>query len=294
MDQEKLIKWLNNELSEAEKAELKETDDFRKYESIISELSLWHLPELSTEAKLQEFYKKRSETVVIKWYQQPVIRIAAAILVILTIGIYFYSSTAQVIIYKTGIGESKEFILPDNSIVILGPESSISYKRRDWGNKRRVKQKGKAYYEVQSNGSSFEVSFDNTTLEVLGTSFEIINLVAFQQVTCFTGIVRLTTSEESIELSAGMGATVENGSFNSYEDRRQWNQDITRFTSAPLSTVFKSIEQQFDVKINSDKIDLKRTFTGAYPNKSVKNALKAVCSPMNISYDIDGDNITLR
>ena len=44
-----LIKWLNNELSDSEKAAFEQSEDFVKYSSIINEVDQWKVPVLDLE-----------------------------------------------------------------------------------------------------------------------------------------------------------------------------------------------------------------------------------------------------
>lgn len=288
---ELLIKWLNNELSESERANFEQSDDFEKYRSIVNEVDQWQVPSLNMEQSFENLQSKKNKSKVISWYQQPVLRWAAVVAVIASACLYFFLGSGE-ITYQTGIAETQEVILPDNSKVILGPSSSISYRKKRYLDNRRLKQKGTAYYDVQK-GNSFQVDFANGSLEVLGTTFEIKSNPKFSSVECYTGHVRVSTKSGQFDLTRKKGVTISDIA-EEYDFEYDWSMELTRFQSTPLREVFRSIENKFSVTIKSGSIDLDRKFTGSYSHENLNIALNMVCKPMNIKYEINGQIVTLQ
>ena len=288
---ELLIKWLNNELSDSEKADFEQSVDFEKYRSIINEVDQWKVPALDLEKSYDKLKANRTTTKTINWYQQPVMRWAAVVAIIATVFIYFFTSS-DVVTIETGMAETRNVILPDKSKIILKPNSSISYRKKSFLEKRKIKQKGTAYYDVEE-GKSFTVEFGKASLEVLGTTFEIKSTPEFSSVECYTGQVRVKSDKGEFDLTRKKGVNISDIA-EEYNFEHDWSIELTRFKSTPLKEVFKSIESEFDVTIKSGNIDLERKFTGSYSNESLKTALKMVCTPMNIKYEINGQVVTLQ
>lgn len=286
-----LIKWLNNELSDSEKAAFEQSEDFVKYSSIINEVDQWKVPVLDLEKSYEKLKANRTITRKITWYQQPAMRWAAVIAVIATVFIYFFTSSDTVTI-ETGIAETRNVILPDKSKIIVKPNSSISYRKKTFIEKRKIKQKGTAYYDVEE-GKSFTVEFGESSLEVLGTTFEIKSTPEFSSVECYTGHVRVTSDKGQFDLTRKKGVNLSDIA-EEYNFEHEWSLELTRFKSTPLKEVFKSIENEFVVTIKTGQVDLERKFTGSYSNEDLKTALKMVCTPMNIKYEINGQIVTLQ
>ena len=55
----------------------------------------------------------------------------------------------------------------------------------------------------------------------------------------------------------------------------------------------KELENQYQVKINSSKIDLNIMFTGTFTNKNLNLALQTICSPLSIYFKIDDNTVAL-
>lgn len=296
-DNDLLIRWINGELSDEELAAFEQSEDFLKYKAIIGEVDQWQVQPLDLEKSYEELEKKKltkKEVKIIPWYSQPMVRWAAVFAFLATALVYFIVKSNETTTYETTFGESKEVVLPDNSKVTLGPNSSIAFKRKSWGKKRRhIRQKGTAYYEVEK-GTPFTVDFDESKLTVLGTSFEIMSAPEFSAVSCYEGKVLVNANDNEVTLTKGMGVNIKNEKIDTFNFKHSWSSNLKQFTSTPISAVLESLENQYDIKIDYSKIDTDQLFTGAYILNSKEKALEMVCKPMNISFIIDGQNVTLQ
>ncbi|MTI40348.1 FecR family protein [Fulvivirga lutimaris] len=296
-DNDLLIRWINGDLSDEKLAAFEQSDDFLKYKAIITEVDQWQVAPLDLEKSFEELEKKKltgKKAKVIPWYNQPMVRWAAVFAFLATAIVYFVVKSNETTTYETTFGESKEVVLPDNSKVTLGPNSSIAFKRKSWGKKRRdIRQKGTAYYEVEK-GTPFTVDFDQSKLTVLGTSFEIISSPQFSAVSCYDGKVLVNANDNEVTLTKGMGVNIKNKKIDPFNFKHSWSSDLKQFTSTPISVVLESIENQYDIKIDASQINAEQLFTGAYIPNSKEKALEMVCKPMNISFKIDGQSVTLQ
>ena len=297
-DNEKLLRLINNELSKDELHQLSKDPDFQKYRAILDEVDSWTLPELDIDASYGRLKEKQEKAPAktIQWYQSTIFKMAVTFLLLAAAFAYFIVSGSSVVTYETGVAEVEEITLPDGSIVHLGASSQLSYNKDTWEDTRELRLEGTSHFDVMHmGGTPFKVHFKLGTVEVLGTAFEIKSFNDFASVMCYDGKVKVDANDSTITLTRGRGARVRGRELKGFEfQNHNWSQTITRFESTPLSVVFTTMEAQFGIKIKTDKVDLTRNFTGSYSLQDVNLALKAVCDPMNISYEINEDTVTLQ
>ncbi|MCH7400722.1 FecR family protein [Belliella kenyensis] len=129
-------------------------------------------------------------------------KIAAAVIPLFGIGIVFWLMTffntpITNLMASTGVGEFKELTLPDGTIVTLKPNTKLYYPEK-FGESREVKLEGNAFFDVFKDPTKpFSIHFEETSIEVIGTSFEIIGYkeALEQQVTVASGIVSVKYKE---------------------------------------------------------------------------------------------------
>lgn len=289
------IRWIDGDLTQEELHQIKSDPEYQKYSAILNEVDQWKVPKLNKEEGYKRLVSRRTRTRTITWYQTNVFKMAAVFLLLAAALTWFFVLNGPDVTYETGIAETQEIKLPDGSVVHLGASSSLSYNKEVWERRRDLKLSGTGHFDV-THGTPFKVHFQQGTVEVLGTSFEIKSQKKFASVTCYDGRVSVQARDTTVVLTRGRGASVSHNKgwriFDSQDDT--WSPNITRFHSAPLSAVFKSMEMQFGIKIKAGDVDLTRTFTGSYTNGDVELALKMVCDPMNINYDNNENTVTLQ
>lgn len=304
-DKEKtLIRWLNGELSEEELLRFKTTDEFKYYKSIVSETSTWQLPLLETTASYNRLKEKkeaskkgRSLFMNLGGWQTG---IAASLLLVACFVIYTFFIKSDLAVHTTLAGETSQIELPDGSIVYLNAVSEISYRKKEWKRKRKIKLKGNAYFDVQKGGD-FEVESDHGTVAVKGTEFEINDGSGFYMVQCLEGRVEvnLLAANETVVLDSSnvITYTRKKGLHRSKTARgkhRSWANGKSSFTNAPLAQVFEAMKKQFNIEFNFGNVALEQKFTGEFVHSSIETALKMVCVPMQIEYEIKGNKIALK
>ena len=129
MQENYLAKWLNNELSEEELREFKNSETFESYQKIIAVSDTMKAPEFDSEKALHDLKnrivldeKPTSKVIAMRPYKR-FMQIAAAVAVLLT-GSYFYLGTLGQN-FSTQYAELKEITLPDNSEIVLNADSEI-------------------------------------------------------------------------------------------------------------------------------------------------------------------------
>jgi transmembrane sensor len=107
---------------------------------------------------------------------------AASVAVLAGLFVIFNNRNATEITYNQTIesGSSpKEVVLPDSSIVMLKPQSTLSYVEGFEGNERRLRLEGSARFVVRKNPSKpFIVESRGSFVRVLGTTFLVENSIS--------------------------------------------------------------------------------------------------------------------
>lgn len=153
-------------------------------------------------------------------------------------------------------GENISLLLPDDSKVILNAKSSLSYKPYLWIISRKVELNGEAYFEV-SKGKTFSVFSKNARVQVLGTSFNILDRSNYYKVNCYTGRVQVQDKQNNTAiLSPNMQVLIEDNKFEvthvlSENTGKFWLHDQFIFVNVPLSFVLSELERQYNIVIQT-------------------------------------------
>ena len=283
-------KWLNNELSDTELEVLKATGDLAVMEKIMSVSDSWSLPkpkksyqDLKTTISNQTNKKSK----VISMYS--FLRIAASIVLFLGISYFTHHRFFDTTEFQTLAQETKNITLPDGSKVILNSNSSLSFNNYNWTENRVLKVNGQAYFDVQKNKGTFNVNFENGSIEVLGTQFDILNHHKISSVNCYEGKIATTLNKKEFTLTANMGVktngiTIEEFTVNNTGPT--WASNFTNFNNASLEEVLANLSLKYGVIYEFDKgINLNKSFTGQFVNNDLKLALEMVLTPMSLKFN---------
>ncbi len=192
----------------------------------------------------------------------------------------------------------KNITLPDGSTVSVNADSKLAYNKESWDKKRTVFLEGEAFFEVEK-GSKFKVLTNDGIVQVLGTSFNVYSRNDQLSVQCETGKVSVQTSGgmESI-LMPQQSTTIINGNHEVGDvtevDRRStWRNGIFVYSAARIIDVAAELERQFDVKITMDASLNETKYTGSFDKSNFETALIEVLYPLNLKFEIDGNNVTI-
>ena len=295
MQENYLAKWLNNELSEAELAEFKNSDAYASYKRILDASANLEAPEFNEEAVLMAVNNRRTlqETKVVKLNPFKNFMKVAAAAAILVMGSYFYLSTLDEKV-STLFAENKEVVLPDNSEVILNADSQLTYSEKKWDEQRNVNLSGEAFFKV-AKGKRFTVATDAGIVAVLGTQFNVENREDFFEVTCFEGLVSVTFNGKEAKLPAGSSFIAINGQIiespNTTAVEPSWVNAESAFKSIPLKYVLQEFERQHNLKIEIKDIDTEQLYTGSFSNTDTNLALKSISVPSQIKFKLEGKKV---
>ena len=295
MQENYLAKWLNNELTEAELAEFKKSDEYASYQRILEATNTLEAPDFDVENALEALNNKRmlQETKVVQLNPfKKFIRVAAAV-ALLIMGSYFYLNTLNENV-TTQYAENKEVVLPDASEIILNADSEISYSEKKWDKERNVTLEGEAFFKV-AKGKRFTVSTDDGVVAVLGTQFNVENREGFFEVTCFEGLVSVTFNNIETKLPAGTSFLAINGKIKETEKPDEtipsWMHQESSFKSIPLKYVLDEFQRQHNIKVKTENIDINKLFTGTFSNTNTDLALQSISVPSQIKFKLEGNKV---
>lgn len=206
-------------------------------------------------------------------------------------------------------------MLADDSSVLLQPQSTLRYPAEFEGSMRRVYLTGEGFFEVSKNPEKpFYVYANELVTRVVGTSFRI---KAFSdqkdiEVVVRTGKVNVmagSSDKEGLLLLPNQGArlTRQSLTFKKIEDLTQektLTQEISNieklsfdFTDVPVSQIFKTIEQAYQVKIHFPAEKLADCYlTTSLSDQPLSEKLKIICESLGgrTGYDMNENLITIH
>lgn len=212
-EQDELMSWV--EYSEANRAFYEETKILWEASEAVETEAI----DVDTQQAWQQLESKLDDRPAAKVITMrprfPWWRVAAAV-VLLVGGIVWWqwsdsSLSPAMVEIRTGTGERKELILPDESTVVLNEESVLRYPGRF--RERRVELDGEAFFSVVRNPKApFSVETNSLVTSVLGTRFTVraYRTEAVVEVEVQEGLVAVQAKEakkENIKISAGQGVS---------------------------------------------------------------------------------------
>jgi len=294
MNTEDLIqKWLNDELTPAEKQAFEQGEDFAFNQAIIDVAKQFKASNVSSPETFEEFQlayqTKTSKVKQLDWFK-PLLRIASV--VVIAFGIYFTFFHSNDIVIQTIASQQSSVELPDHSKVVLNADSEVKYSQADWTKKRQLYLDGEAYFKV-AKGQTFDVITSQGVVSVVGTEFNVKERENYFEVQCFEGVVEVTSETTSKTLLAGDTYRILNETYS--QDKitilvPNWTKNLSSFKAIPFKEVIAEFERQYDIEISLDNVNSNRLFTGGFKHNDIKNALLSITQPMELSYKLNASN----
>lgn len=294
MDEEYLIKkWLNDDLTDAEKQAFDKLEDSKLNFTIIEaskQFKASGFSDVKDFNAFQKHYKTYKRPVKKLHWIKPILQMAAAF--ILGFGIYYYTFYNSPSTYKTSISQKMDVLLPDNSKVKLNADSQLDFDKGSWTDNRQVKLNGEAYFIVKK-GNKFDVVTKDGTVTVVGTEFNVKRRDDYFEVKCFEGIVKVTSNKLERTLYAGDTFQFLNGVLveeNITLKTPLWVAGTSSFKSVPFKYVVDEFKRQYNVSVTLKGVDVTRQFTGGFNNTNLKQALLSITKPMGLTYELSSSN----
>ena len=320
MDLELIIRFLRDDLNDEEKAEfagwLKEQESNRKKFEHIK--NLW---EKSHQLRAFEAIHVKEDYELVRPHLKPRYQLhakklplnsfilkAAVLLIfafILTVGLfkiihYIPKDDTVSIISSEDI---RNFSLPDGTSVTLNKNSFITYNKRFNKNHREIFFSGEAYFEViKDNGLPFVIRTNNSTIQVVGTRFNIRDDSSSVTVTVISGKIWLYETgnrQNQVKLIKNETASFEYATKkiiygqNSDLNFLSWKTGRFEFIKTPTFDVLNTIASYFNKKliIHSPVQD---SITGVFENQPLDDILKEIELTSSLTIENQPDYIIVR
>lgn len=276
--------------------------NLQKIYSQATEATSEGMPRIDVNEEWQRFKNSVRPESARATYQTNWIRIAASVVVIAVLGYLIWFNAFRADNLTVLADHSGQIItLPDNSVVTLNKDATITYPRAFADDSRTIIMKGEAFFEVTRNEKKpFTVNLGLSSVEVLGTSFNI-NAEDDNdriEVVVNTGKVRFATSKESVVLIKG-----EKGTFmkNMKMISKVQNKDInfmawkTRqlvFNDVDLDVVIQTVNKIYDSQITfSTDVGKNCKVTVSFDNQSIEAILSVLELTLDLEYKKTGNII---
>lgn len=281
--QHDLAKWLAGEMNETELREFEASEDFAAYDRIAKASARLKAPNFNEDEMLYKVYASDKKVIPIQrgisWT-----RIASiAAILILALGIFFWTDRSQMVTEIASAGQTKNLSLPDASQVVLNSGSEIEYNKNGWKGQREVHLKGEAFFHV-AKGQRFDVVTDAGKVSVLGTQFNVSEKEDGFGVQCFEGRVRVASAGKEIILTKGMSVAFTDGKISENSvtiSQPSWINGTLEFQSIALDEILESLEKTYGVTIEN-RIGKTSAFTGSLPADNLENAIEILCKTYNL------------
>jgi hypothetical protein len=204
---------------------------------------------------------------------------------------------------STPRGGQYQLVLPDGSKVCLNSASSLSFPTRFTGKTREVTITGEAYFEVTKNAQMpFRVKSDNTTVEVLGTHFNIMayNDEAEMKTTLLEGSVKISNGTASGILKPGQQAVLNKAgrlkvlSDVDVDDEIAWKDGIFQFRDAGIDAIMRQAARWYDVEVTYEGKIPQREFTGRISRNVKASELMNMLGYAGVKFNIEDKRITIQ
>ncbi len=174
-------------------------------------------------------------------------------------------------------GKSYEVALPDGSVITLNASTRMDFPSSFKSAGREITLNGEAYLKIaRQAGKPFLVHLPNSTVEVLGTSFNINSYdSAVVKVSLVDGKVRMKAGKKTVTMKPGQqavfnqqNATLDTQPFNATVELG-WQKGLYCFSDTHLDEICNAIFRWYGVHASLDNPGLaSRTFTGLLDKKT--------------------------
>lgn len=261
----------------------------------------------------QEFRDKYFKKPGVKFWQTPWMGYAAACLVVLGIGGYFFNKSIRnvepvvtiAMIEKTNPrGTRSRITLPDSSMVYLGAGSSIRFPEQFEPKERTLMLIGEAFFEITKDSKRpFVVHTGKIQTRVLGTSFKITafkgNPLTVEVATGKVQVSRMENAKVAAELAVlvpGEGVTWDERSGKAVaipteiSSVKGWAKGEISFKNRSLTQIAAELENWYGVEISFEKsASVRKRFSLSVDGTAaLTDALDIICNTAHLEYRFNG------
>ncbi len=218
----------------------------------------------------------------------------------LVAGMVWSMWSLRLVTTEVGPGRRAEVLLPDGSRVFLNSGTSIRYPRWFLGG-RSVALEGEAFFDVVHDAASpFKVSTFNTSIEVLGTRFNVRARAsspnAATVVSLQTGRIRmwaLADPSEREEMTPGDIRSLATGSevivapaSSDVEGALSWLKGALLFRNEGLAEVLEEVGRRYGIELTlqSEALARRQVTFSLFEPKSVEQVVQSLSAANGLRY----------
>ena len=234
-------------------------------------------------------------------------RIAAALLLLCMVWVFWPNSTPANLVFETDYGETRNIELPDGSRVLLNANSRIVWKGTwtELGH-RSVTLEGEAFFEVvKTNDMHFEVATPDLTIDVLGTEFNVRSRGDETNVYLKEGKVRLEINSpeiQNLEMQPGDFVQYDHHSKNlkstnhhSLQDKASWVDGMLDFQDESVPQILQEFENLYGKTFRvENEILLNKRMDVSLPYADWNLVRKALEIALDVEFTSSRDTIIVK
>ncbi|MCF3110200.1 FecR domain-containing protein [Niabella sp. CC-SYL272] len=215
---------------------------------------------------------------------------------------------------NTDYGKISRLVLPDSSVVVLNANSTIKYEKKwDKNAPRELWLNGEAFFDVKhldndhkiENYERFIVHTNNTTVEVLGTSFDIRERRGRTEISLQKGAIRVLLSKTGVQpilmkpgdilLVDSANVIHRTSNIEHAMNASSWKEKKLVLSDPTLSEIFKYLEDTYGKTFILEDPELAgKKLNGPILIDSLDDALFVMSTALNISFTNEGDRIRVN
>jgi hypothetical protein len=198
-------------------------------------------------------------------------------------------------------GMRSHIILPDGTNLWLNAGSNLRYTIPFAGKTREVDLEGEAFLDViKNNNSPFRVNLKNTSVEVIGTQFNVRSYPGSETVDIALkeGRIKFTVTDSQNKIKTYQLTTNDYLQYNkdietvrldnrNIEKYIAWHNNIMILDDTPMEEVARLLEQWYGIKVILNNNEIKSyKFTTTFDNEPLFRVLELLelSSPISIKY----------
>ncbi len=229
-------------------------------------------------------------------------RAAALIIVLISASWFGYRQLLDPTIFEINSGNDILAVtLPDESVVTLHKNTTLSYPSRFKGNSRKVTLVGEAFFDISPDDKKpFYIHANDATIRVVGTSFNVKTTSDSTEIIVATGLVEVTKEDNGILLHPNEKAVVRKDKlapeklvntdklYNFYHTRELVCDDT------PLWRVTQALEEVYGLDIIVADQLKNLPLTATFNNEPIDNILQVIGETFQVQVRRNGNEVIIR
>jgi transmembrane sensor len=250
---------------------------------------------------------KRQSSVRLGYHTRKLGSLAASIVLVLGLGLYWARDYFLYKTYHTKYGNVEAFYLPDGSRVTMNANSTLKVSTHlETNTIREVWLTGEAFFSVAHRPAHnrFIVHTETMDIVVLGTKFNVVNRRGKTEVVLNEGKVKLLPTQNRAKkplimqpgdcATLALTDTVVNRKVVKPERYSAWRENKLVFEDTPLKEVVQMLNDYYGTRIVLKNTTLRnRQLTGTLPNDDLTVVLNSLSMTYHLQVVRENDRIFL-